>query len=360
MTRIYLISAAQSEGELYRFAQGQTEGNLSRQGLREISALTERFSNESFDAVYSSDACTAKSTAKALCKKRGLTVCTDKNLREVNLGVWENRNWGNIAFDDPSQIRAFRRDIDAWHVDGAESAQAVRVRMDAAIRRIAQENDGKTIVIVAHPISIRLYLSAFTPPIEGTLQENTAVTTLTWDGSELQVISANDTSHLLTAQYLSGKTPHIPPEFQPDVCFFLLRFIEYGEIMADAVQSIWDEIGDERSYDRNVLLEDANRLVTLVGYIEQSPAAFLQYGTLPGWITLLCVAPACRNASIGTQLIGQAIMDTRMKGGDYIYIPLAPNNPHRDFFFRQGFSVVDELADGRDVFAKDIRCCAES
>ena len=360
MTKIYLICAAQSEGELYHFAHGQTQGLLSRQGIRETLALAERFSDETPDVVYSSDAYVAIATAKALCKDGNPAIKLESSLREINLGVWENQNWGNIAFDEPSQMRLFLHDIDFWHVDGAETSQTVKERMNAAIYRIAQENSGKTVAVVSHPISIRLYLSCLDSQFGRAKQENTAVTELIWDGEAMRIAAESDVRHLHTARYLSEKTAYIPPEFDANVCFFLLRYVEYGEMMADAIQSIWEEIQDERPYDRSILLNDANRLVTLVGYIEQSPAAFLQYGIMPGWITLLCVAPACRNASIGTQLIGQAVMDTRMKGGSHLYIPLGKNNPHRDFFFNQGFSVVDELEDGRDVFAKDIRISPES
>lgn len=353
MTNIYLICAAQSEDELYLVAQGQEDSAITPRGTAEAVALAERLASEPLSRVYSSNAQVAEATAMTLCRQKGLPLQTSDALRELGLGVWEGQNWGNIAFDAPNQLQSFQNDIDSWQVENGESPRAARDRLCGELRKIAEENEGKTVAVVSHSIAIGLCLSSLGKPAPLT-RENTAVSLLEWDGKTLRVIQKDDAAHLREDRFLLKYPPHQKPPFDPRVCFFLLRFVEYSEMMADAVGMLWGEVCDPRPYDRDVLLNDANRLVTLVGHVEMSPAAFLQYGVMPGWITLLCVAPSCRNAGVGTQLIGQAVMDTRMKGEDHLFVPLAKNNPHREFFLRQGFSPIEELPDGREVFAKDI------
>ncbi|MCD7815888.1 MAG: GNAT family N-acetyltransferase, partial [Bacteroides sp.] len=217
-----------------------------------------------------------------------------------------------------------------------------------------------TVAVVSHPVAVGLVLAALKGvPLEEahTLldRENTAVSVLLWDGESRRGTLKDDTAHLAMEEYQAGETAYVNPGFDPDMVFFHLRFVEYGEMMADSIGSIWDELSDPRSFNRDILLEDAGRMETVVGHVERVPAAFLQYGVTPGWISLLCVAPACRNAGLGTQFLGQAVLHTRAMGGDALYLPLAKGNPHRPFFLGRGFQAVEELEDGRELLARDIR-----
>ena len=55
MTRIYLIRHAEAEGNLYRIAQGHTDGRLTKRGWEQVKALEHRFESIHVDAVYASD-----------------------------------------------------------------------------------------------------------------------------------------------------------------------------------------------------------------------------------------------------------------------------------------------------------------
>ncbi len=214
--------------------------------------------------------------------------------------------------------------------------------------------------VISHPAAIGLTLAALQgiPLKEAhTLlsREPASVSVLAWDGESCHILLQDDTSHLGTKDDLAKEKVHARPDFDSNLCFFHLRYVEYGEMMADSLESVWDELSDPRPFNRDILLDDAGRLQTVVGHVEQTPAAFLQYGVTPGWVSLLCVAPACRNAGLGTQLLGQAILHTRSMGGDTLYIPISKKNQYRAFFLHRGFSAVDELDDGRELLAKDIR-----
>ena len=188
----------------------------------------------------------------------------------------------------------------------------------------------------------------FSPPA----MEHTAVSVIRAEGGTLRLDIRNDASHLKSTA--DSEYPQITPEFNTDLNFYLLRWIEYGELMASAVECVWPETGDPHPFDRDILLNDASMLTTLVGYADQQPVGFLQMSAEPGWIALLCTHPGCRNVGLGTQLIGQAILSVRQKGGRFLRIALAKGNPHRLFFLKHGFLPVGELADGREVLEKDI------
>ena len=97
MTRIYLIRHAEAEGNLYRIAQGQYDSLVTDRGMRQIAALGKRFEGVRIDAVYSSDLYRTCVTAGALYIPRRLPLHRMPALREICVGEWEQKTWGEIA-----------------------------------------------------------------------------------------------------------------------------------------------------------------------------------------------------------------------------------------------------------------------
>ena len=77
------------------------------------------------------------STAGAIYRPRGLALRVDPALREIGAGVWEDVPWGQLLHDHRDSLTAFLDCRPDWQVDGSETFQGVRQRMDRAIRRIA-------------------------------------------------------------------------------------------------------------------------------------------------------------------------------------------------------------------------------
>ena len=160
MTTIYLIRHAEAEGNLYRIAQGQANSSITDRGERQIQALARRFADIPIDAVYASDLYRTCATASAIYKPKGLPLHRRRDLREICVGVWEEKTWGEIARQDPAQLENFNHRLHLWHVEGAETPQAVQTRLLAAVRDIAAANDGKTAAVFSHGCAIRLLLAA--------------------------------------------------------------------------------------------------------------------------------------------------------------------------------------------------------
>ena len=112
MTRIYLIRHAEAEGNLYRIAQGQHESNLTDRGRRQVKALERRFADVHIDAVYASDLYRTRATAAAVYKPKGLPLHRCPGLREICVGDWEGRTWGDIARRYPQEMADFGSRMD--------------------------------------------------------------------------------------------------------------------------------------------------------------------------------------------------------------------------------------------------------
>ena len=78
MTTIYLIRHAEAEGNLYRRAHGWYNSTITDRGYRQIAALTKRFTDTKFDAVYSSDRFRTMITALSIYKTHGPRAARDR------------------------------------------------------------------------------------------------------------------------------------------------------------------------------------------------------------------------------------------------------------------------------------------
>ena len=369
MTTIYLIRHAEAEGNLYRIAQGQCDSNITDRGYRQIHALEERFRDVPVDAVYASDLYRTCVTAGAIYLPRHLPLQKRRDLREICVGRWEGKTWGEIALDDSEQMLNFSKYLDRWHVPGAEMPEQVRDRMLAALREIAAANDGKTAAVFSHGCAIRILLATLQGfPIarigETPHGDNTAVSRLEAAGGELRVIYRDDNSHL--RQQLSTFAKQTwwkrPNALEPGLYFRPVRLPEETDWLQSCVREAWADSADTRPLDEALLLREAALRPTLAAERETRPVGLIQF--LPdkeaeagrGWISLYCMERDFRAQGYGIQLLGQAVQYYRPLGRTTLCLALtAGNETARRFFEDYGFCRTEERTPGgRQVWEKDI------
>ena len=134
MTTIYLIRHAEAEGNLYRRIHGWYDALVTENGWKQIKALEARFSGVPVDAVWSSDLYRTRATARAVYVPKGLELHTDPGLREVHMGRWEDRTWGEVRRTEGERLLQFNHSDPAWVAPGGESLGEVGARVERAIR----------------------------------------------------------------------------------------------------------------------------------------------------------------------------------------------------------------------------------
>ena len=349
MTEVYLIRHAEAEGNLYRIAQGQADSNLTDRGWRQVQALERRFENVHVDAVYASDLYRTCATASAVYKPKGLPLHRSKQLREIHMGIWEHKTWGEIYRDWPEQVKYFGRRPDLWHLEEAEDPRAARARVLAEIRRIAGENPGKTVAIFSHGYVLRLvvsYLQGYSLEEVGKIPtaDNTAVSLLREENGQLQVVFRDDSSHLQTPEFLAGeKSGHRANGLEPGLWFASMKEEQRGEVAA------W-LTGEGR---QAAGLPEGGAQETLLGYLDKEPVGVLGMDAASGRIDLLYVRPDFRCRGFGGQLIGQAVVRTRAADGGIVSVR-AEDEKTAAFFRDYGFHTGAE-----DCLEKDIRFLPE-
>ena len=204
VTTVYLVRHAEAEGNLYRIAHGQYNGLITDRGYQQLHVLKKRFDDVHIDAVYSSDLFRARTTARAVYEPKGLELHLEPAFREIHMGCWEGRPWQELNTAYEEQMFYFNRQLDKFHVEGSETAQQVLDRYIPALKRVAAENDGKTIAIFSHGAAMRMVLGTLNGlPLsqvgETPHGDNTAVSLLEIDGDDIRVVYMNDNSHQVEA-----------------------------------------------------------------------------------------------------------------------------------------------------------------
>lgn len=351
MTAIYLIRHAEAEGNLYRVAQGQHDSNLTDRGWRQVKALERRFEGVRIDAAYSSDLYRTRATATAVCRPRGLLLQLRKDLREIYVGDWEQRTWGDIARRTPQAMADFGSRMDRWTIPGAETPAQVLERVRAALEDIVRQNPGRAVAVFSHGYAIRLVLASLQgislrdTGAKSPTGDNTAVSLLEGDETGLRVIWQNDSSHLHAPEYLAQEKQAAKRAYalEPGLWFRALE----GAEARDRLSGAWAGAGGTEP------VPASPACLTLEGLREEEPAGLLHMDPEAGRILLAWVRPECRRRGYGVQLIGQAVLHTRDRGGEALWALLPPDSPAKGFFLECGFR-PQGLEDGRERLTKPI------
>ena len=346
MTTIYLIRHAEAEGNLYRRVHGWYNSLITENGYRQIAALEERFRDVPVDAVYSSDLFRTMTTARAVYAPKGLELHTDPGLRELNLGEWEDRTFGEVRHSDPQMMDLFNRTDPRWKVENGETFFQLGDRLDRTVRRLAGRHPGRTIALFSHGMAIRQFLGRVKniPPEEWHAMphgDNTAVSCLTFDGERFAVRYEMDNSHL--------------PE---DISTLARQAWWRKDRTKSADVNLWYAPGDREGCAAVLGKELPEKGEGILAFAGDQPAGLLwleqERSHEAGYIALCYILPDHRGKGLGIQLIGEAVSRYRNAGLDRLRLPCPPEDRRAQGFLQKyGFKKTG-VEDGRDLMEKYI------
>lgn len=363
MTSIYLIRHCEAEGNLFRRAQGHWNGRVTERGYVQLAKLIERFSGVHLDAVYSSDLVRARTTAEALARPRGLPVHVTERLREVYMGVWEGKPWGQLQHDWPEQMNNFNNSPDKWHVPGGEEFTHVQKRLTGIIKEIAAENEGGTVAIASHGMAIKMFLMGVIGNCPGDPDnvghgDNTSVSLLSVENGNIRVLYCNDNSHLDEETSTFARQRWWKQAALDPLNFYFVPLDPMDSADAELYKNCYSDTwtaahGSSRGFVPSVYLsaarthakEDPAAIVKVMsgncvaGLIELDPGRGVNDGC--GWISLFYLRPEYRNKSLGAQLIGYASYYYESRGRKMLRLHAAVTNEHAIGFYKHyGFREV--------------------
>ncbi len=362
MTTIYLIRHAEAEGNLYRRIHGQYDSIVTQRGKKQIAALEKRFKDLKIDAAYSSDLMRARETAGAIYKGHGLELSLTPNLREVNMGVWEDLTWGEVERYEPDQLQYFNNDPSLWNIDGREDFYSLQKRITSAILGIAERHDGQTVAAVSHGSAIRTFMCGVfgVPPQEIKripFCDNTAVALFRVDKGNIDVEYQSDNSHLSeelstfanqkwwreNTTFDSSNLRFEPFDLENDAG----RYLDYRR---DAWETVCGTLPPPATWLSNAAKNaQAHSRAVSLALIYDKPAGMIELDVKKGAdenagvIEFLYMEHEHRRTGIAVQLLGQAVSVFRSLGREKLRMSVSDRNEKTlGFCGKYGFRKLSE------------------
>ena len=139
MTDVYLIRHGEAEGNDFRRMHGHYDSLLMPRGIAQAERVAARLTDTPIHGVFSSDLTRALLTAIPLCREKGLPLHREQAFREIQMGPWEDRPYGQLLAFEPEAMHAFHHDPVAWRLEGAETYVEYTDRFLTRLEEICRE-----------------------------------------------------------------------------------------------------------------------------------------------------------------------------------------------------------------------------
>ena len=142
---IYVIRHGQTDYNVKRIFQGQTDIPLNETGKQQAQEMAEKFKNLKIDNILASPLSRAYQTANYISKVTGISVEIEEGLKERFFGQME----GQTNKDDCNieMLLDYQKNYDLYDV---EPVQSLFQRVGDSLSSIIEKYKGKNIVLVTH------------------------------------------------------------------------------------------------------------------------------------------------------------------------------------------------------------------
>lgn len=138
MTTLYLVRHGETVDNANQIMQGQTQGKLNENGIRQAQEVRDTWKDRQIDVVIASDLKRSIDTACIIAEPHGLEVITTPLLRE--------RDWGNFTGRFIPDLKN-----EVWP-DNIETLENLLARAGEFITYVKDTFPGKKVLAVGHGI----------------------------------------------------------------------------------------------------------------------------------------------------------------------------------------------------------------
>ena len=167
-TRIHLIRHGQVAGFDQPRYNGQADVALTSYGVEQYHRIRERLADTGISACYTSDLSRCTTGAAIICGEFGIEPAPLRELRELNIGVWEGLTWEEIKTNWPEGWQARLADLVNYRVPEGENLLDVEARVMPVINEIVARHKGEELLVVGHGgVNRIILLNAIGAPLAG-------------------------------------------------------------------------------------------------------------------------------------------------------------------------------------------------
>ena len=201
MTHFYVIRHGESDGNLRGTFSGKADVELTELGRRQARLTAEYLAKKHIDVAYASDLIRAFETAQIIARPHGIDVIPVPEFEEIDCGRWTEKTFAEIIRLFPEEYELWMTALDKARPGGGESPQEVYERVIKKLTEIAENNDGKNVLIVVHALVIRVLISmlkygSFKKLTELGWVPNSSVTEMCYENGKFTFLSVGYDGHI--------------------------------------------------------------------------------------------------------------------------------------------------------------------
>jgi broad specificity phosphatase PhoE len=158
-TWLWLIRHAEVEERYQAVFGGRIDMELSARGRKQAEGLAAFLQQHRFDALYASPMKRVQQTLAPCATNGGPTPTLVPELREVDFGVWTGLRWDEVEAKFGISPFSWLHQLEGNKIEGAESAAALRQRLEPWLRGVLTNHSGHQIALFCHGGVIRMLLA---------------------------------------------------------------------------------------------------------------------------------------------------------------------------------------------------------
>ena len=154
MLQVYLVRHGETRWNAERRIQGQSDSPLTAKGEQQAVQVGDRVRTYGITHVIASDLGRTRRTAEIIADACGCGVTFDARLRELDMGVLEQRHLDSLSAEEEAWRRLVVNGTPDGRIPEGESMQELSVRMRAALNACLDLPAGSRPLLVSHGIAL--------------------------------------------------------------------------------------------------------------------------------------------------------------------------------------------------------------
>jgi probable phosphoglycerate mutase len=154
MLNILLIRAGKTDYDCQHRIQGTLDLPLSEEGWQQVAALAETLHASEVEAIYSGPDQASQQTAELVSVALQQKVKTNKNLHNLNLGLWQGMLIDDVKSKQPRVYKQWIEHPETVCPPEGESLSQAEERLQEALDKIEKKHkSGAVAMVLAEPLA---------------------------------------------------------------------------------------------------------------------------------------------------------------------------------------------------------------
>jgi len=159
MIKLILVRHGESIANKKGIYQGQTyDTGLTLRGKKQAEMLIEPLGKIIIDGIITSPLQRTRQTAEILSQKLKIPVTVDKEIVEISHGRWEGHSKKWVEVNYPRLVKLWWKRPSRVQMPKGEDLDEVYRRVRKFLEQVANENFGKSILVVGHDLIMRVII----------------------------------------------------------------------------------------------------------------------------------------------------------------------------------------------------------